>query len=430
MTSSILFARMEAHRADSHTLERYLATGGYQSLRRALGEMTPEQVTAEVKASNLRGRGGAGFPCGVKWGFLAADTPHYLVVNADESEPGTFKDRQLLERDPHQLVEGAAIAAYALGVRQAFVFVRGEYARPARRLQRAVEEAYAAGFLGQGIAGSGLRPGPHRPPRRRGLHLRGGDRPAQQPRGAARRAPDPASLPGGGRPLREADDRQQRRDDQQPALDHRPRRRRLRRHRAPGVAGHPPLLAVGPRPPPGQLRGGDGPHLARPDLRGAPGRRHPRGPGPEGLDPGRGLVPLAGAGPPRRTGHHRRRRPPGHDAGLRGGDRHGRDHRRGGGGPGHRALLRPRVLRAVHPLPRGHHLAAAGAGAHPAGVGPARPTSTCCSTSATTSPRGCAGRRRRPPSARWAPRPPLPIVSIMRHFRPEVEARITGGARG
>ena len=156
MTTSILFARMQAHRADSHTLERYLATGGYAALRRALGEMTPEQVAAEVKAANLRGRGGAGFPCGVKWGFLAPATPHYLVVNADESEPGTFKDRQLLERDPHQLVEGAAIAAYALGVHQAFVYVRGEYARPARRLQRAVDEAYAAGFLGRAIAGSGF----------------------------------------------------------------------------------------------------------------------------------------------------------------------------------------------------------------------------------------------------------------------------------
>jgi NADH-quinone oxidoreductase subunit F len=154
--TSILLARMEAHRADSHTLSRYLATGGYQALRRALGEMTPEQVAGEVKAANLRGRGGAGFPCGVKWGFLAAPTPHYLVVNADESEPGSCKDRQLLERDPHQLIEGTALAAYALGVHQAFVFVRGEYARPARRLQRAVDEAYAAGFLGRGIAGSGF----------------------------------------------------------------------------------------------------------------------------------------------------------------------------------------------------------------------------------------------------------------------------------
>jgi len=156
VTGSILLARMEADRADSHTLARYLATGGYRALRRVVGEMTPEQVTAEVKAANLRGRGGAGFPCGVKWAFLAPATPHYLVVNADESEPGTFKDRQLLERDPHQLVEGAAIAAYALGVRRAFVYVRGEYARPARRLQRAIDEAYAAGFLGKGIGGSGF----------------------------------------------------------------------------------------------------------------------------------------------------------------------------------------------------------------------------------------------------------------------------------
>ena len=109
-------------------------------------------MTAEVKASNLRGRGGAGFPCGVKWGFLAPATPHYLVVNADESEPGTFKDRQLLERDPHQLVEGVVIAAYALGVHHAFVYVRGEYARPARRLQRAVDEAYAAGYPRDGTS--------------------------------------------------------------------------------------------------------------------------------------------------------------------------------------------------------------------------------------------------------------------------------------
>jgi len=153
MTEPILFARMQAHPRDSHTLARYEATGGYAALRKAL-QMTPAAVTAEVKASNLRGRGGAGFPMGVKWGFLAPATPHYLVVNADESEPGTFKDRQLLERDPHQLVEGIVISAYALGVTHAFVYVRGEYARPARRLQRAVDEARAAGYVGRNIAGS------------------------------------------------------------------------------------------------------------------------------------------------------------------------------------------------------------------------------------------------------------------------------------
>ncbi len=157
MTERILTARMEAHPADSHTLARYEATGGYTALRKALGEMSPADVAAEVKASNLRGRGGAGFPTGVKWGFLPEDLrPRYLVVNADESEPGTFKDRILLERDPHQLVEGIALASYALDVHHAFVYVRGEYPKPARRLQRAVDEAYEAGYLGTNILGSGF----------------------------------------------------------------------------------------------------------------------------------------------------------------------------------------------------------------------------------------------------------------------------------
>lgn len=157
MTTSILFTRMEAHPTDSHTLARYEATGGYEVLRRALVEMPPEQITAEVKASNIRGRGGAGFPTGVKWGFLPADIrPRYLVVNADESEPGTFKDRQLLERDPHQLLEGIVLSSFALDVHHAFIYIRGEYPRPARRVQAAIDEAYAAGYLGKDILGSGL----------------------------------------------------------------------------------------------------------------------------------------------------------------------------------------------------------------------------------------------------------------------------------
>lgn len=151
----ILTERMEAHREDSHTLKRYLETGGYKALEKALA-MEPGDLIAEIKSSNLKGRGGAGFPTGVKWGFLASAQPRYLVINADESEPGTFKDRQLLERDPHQLVEGIVITAYALGVNHAFVYVRGEYARPARRVQRAVEEAYAAGYLGRSVMGGGF----------------------------------------------------------------------------------------------------------------------------------------------------------------------------------------------------------------------------------------------------------------------------------
>jgi NADH-quinone oxidoreductase subunit F len=156
VTDQILFTRMEAHPGDSHRLARYEKTGGYEALRTALG-MKPEDIAEQVKASNIRGRGGAGFPTGVKWGFLPPDTsPRYLVINADESEPGTFKDRQLLERDPHQLVEGTIISAFALGVHHAFIYVRGEYPRSARRVQAAVDEAYRAGYLGEDVLGSGF----------------------------------------------------------------------------------------------------------------------------------------------------------------------------------------------------------------------------------------------------------------------------------
>jgi len=153
----ILTTRMEAHPQDSHTLERYQATDGYKAAEQALTSMTPEAVHEETKASNLRGRGGAGFPCGVKWGFLPPDTrPRYLVVNGDESEPGTFKDRQLLERDPHQLIEGTILAAYAIDCHQAFIYIRGEYPKPARRVEKALAEAYAAKLLGSNILGSGF----------------------------------------------------------------------------------------------------------------------------------------------------------------------------------------------------------------------------------------------------------------------------------
>ncbi len=153
----ILTQRMTDHPQTSHTLSTYEATDGYTALRTVLTGpgMEPGAVTDEVKTAMLRGRGGAGFPAGVKWGFLAPARPAYLVVNGDESEPGTFKDRQLLERDPHQMIEGIIIAAYANDVNHAFVYIRGEYPKPARRVQAAVEEAYEAGYLGKDILGSG-----------------------------------------------------------------------------------------------------------------------------------------------------------------------------------------------------------------------------------------------------------------------------------
>jgi len=145
---------MESRTTDSNTIAAYLDTGGYATLRSTLLSSTPEEVAAQVKASNLRGRGGAGFPMGVKWGFLADSDPKYLVINADESEPGTFKDRQLLERDPHQLLEGIVLASFALDVSRAFVYIRGEYPKAARRLQRAIDEAYESGYVGSNIVGS------------------------------------------------------------------------------------------------------------------------------------------------------------------------------------------------------------------------------------------------------------------------------------
>jgi NADH-quinone oxidoreductase subunit F len=143
-------------RDDTHTLDGYLATGGYDGLRRALG-MSPADVVGEVRAASLQGRGGAGFPAGVKWGFLPQGVhPRYLVVNGDESEPGTYKDRILMERDPHQLIEGVVISSYATECAQAFIYVRGEMPFAHERIAAALDEAYTAGYVGRDILGSGF----------------------------------------------------------------------------------------------------------------------------------------------------------------------------------------------------------------------------------------------------------------------------------
>jgi NADH-quinone oxidoreductase subunit F len=142
----------------SWTLETYEQLEGYQGLRKALGEMTPDEVITVVKDSSLRGRGGAGFPTGMKWQFIPQDDgkPHYVVVNADEGEPGTCRDAPLMMADPHSLIEGIVIASYAVRCNTAFIYLRGELVHCLRRLQHAVREAYAAGYLGQDILGSGF----------------------------------------------------------------------------------------------------------------------------------------------------------------------------------------------------------------------------------------------------------------------------------
>ena len=150
----VLSARFDL--PDSHTIEVYLRTGGYQALRKALTEMTPEEVIEEVKRSALRGRGGAGFSTGMKWSFVPrdSDTPKYVIANADESEPGTCKDRVLMEKDPHAVIEGILLAAYAVDAHLAFIYIRGEYWYLKERLERAIEEARERGFVGANILGS------------------------------------------------------------------------------------------------------------------------------------------------------------------------------------------------------------------------------------------------------------------------------------
>lgn len=144
------------HLENSHTLEVYRQHGGYQALRKVLTSMSPDEVINEVKKSALRGRGGAGFPTGMKWSFVPKNSPKpkYVVCNADESEPGTFKDRYLMERDPHMLIEGILIAAYALGAKTNYIYTRGEYKYLIDIMDRALEEARAAGLLGKNILSS------------------------------------------------------------------------------------------------------------------------------------------------------------------------------------------------------------------------------------------------------------------------------------
>src|SRR5713101_2693320 len=142
---------------NSASIDTYLATDGYRAFKKAL-EMKPEEIIEEVKTSNLRGRGGAGFPAGMKWSFVprTSPKPKYIVVNADESEPGTCKDRVLMENDPHQLIEGILIAGLAVDAHAGYIYIRGEYRYLIEVMDKAIAEAYAKGWLGKNIQGTGF----------------------------------------------------------------------------------------------------------------------------------------------------------------------------------------------------------------------------------------------------------------------------------
>ncbi|MBN1313331.1 MAG: NADH-quinone oxidoreductase subunit NuoF [Anaerolineae bacterium] len=145
------------HRPYSEKITTYLEHGGYNAVRKAFAG-TPEEIIDMVKRSGLRGRGGAGFPAGTKWGFMPKDQdiPKIVAVNTDEGEPGTFKDREIVERDPHQIIEGVIIAAYAIGAGRAYVYIRGEFFLGVKRWIKAIADAYEHGFLGKNILGSGM----------------------------------------------------------------------------------------------------------------------------------------------------------------------------------------------------------------------------------------------------------------------------------
>jgi NADH-quinone oxidoreductase subunit F len=156
MTLQVVTKNFE--KPDSHTLNVYEEGGGYKTLQKVLSSRSPQEVLEEVKRSNLRGRGGAGFPTGIKWGFVPTETmkPIYLCVNADEGEPGTFKDRFIMERDPHMLLEGIILTCYSIGSHRSYVYIRGEFVLAGQRVEKAVEEAYARGYLGKNILDSGF----------------------------------------------------------------------------------------------------------------------------------------------------------------------------------------------------------------------------------------------------------------------------------
>lgn len=157
MANEVCFRTL--HLEQPWALASYLQVGGYQVWKKILTEKTPpEQIIAELKTSALRGRGGAGFPTGLKWSFLPRTSPvqKYVVCNSDEGEPGTCKDRDILRYNPHQLIEGMAIAGYVMGATVGYNYIRGEFWEPYQRCEAALKEAYAAGLLGKNILGSGV----------------------------------------------------------------------------------------------------------------------------------------------------------------------------------------------------------------------------------------------------------------------------------
>ncbi len=271
--------------AGARSFDGWVKRGGYEGFRKALG-MTPEAVIEEIKNSGLRGRGGAGFPTGLKWSFMPKNSgkPHYLCCNADESEPGTFKDREIMRWTPHALLEGCALACHAIGAERGYIYVRGEFTVEYRILSGG-----HPGGLRQGRAGCQClrqrqadRPGAV--PGSRRLHLRRRNRPDELHRGPPRQSPHQAAVPRRRWPLRNANDDQQRGDPGRDSAHHRAGRRVVQRA-LPGKSQeyrNQADLGLRARAASGQLRSRDGQLHEGADLR--HGGRHAAGPNPQGGD--------------------------------------------------------------------------------------------------------------------------------------------------
>ncbi len=271
------------------------ARGAWDNTK-ALIDKGHDWIITEVKNSGLRGRGGAGFPTGLKWSFMPKSDPRpsYLVINADESEPGSCKDREIMRHDPHLLIEGALLASFAMRAHACYTYVRGEFIRERERLEAAVAEAYEAKLIGKNNI-HGWDFDFYRPPRRRRLHLRRGDRAAGEPGGQEGPAAPEAAVPGQHRPLRRADHRQQRRIDRGNGRHPAPRRDLVLRYRQAQQHRHQAVPDLRPRREAVRGRGGDG-HPAARAAGAARGRRARRLEQPAGRDPWR-LVDAAACRP-------------------------------------------------------------------------------------------------------------------------------------
>src|SRR5262249_4825436 len=277
-------------------IDVYMEHGGYQALPKALKEFKPDQVIEEVKKSALRGRGGGGVPTGMKWGFVPKESkaPQKLVWHPDESEPGTGKDRDLMRYDPHQMIEGMIIAAYALGARDNYIYIRGEYWHILEIMEKALAQAYKRGFLGENILGSGfdcniyMHPGA-------GAYICGEETALLESLEGKRGHPPPKpAVPGRGRTVRRPDRGQQRRDAGRRAVDHPEGRRLVPPARDRKERGHEALHRQRTRQPSRQLRSPDGLSADVADQRRM--RRHYRRSQVQSLHPGR----LVSADPDRR----------------------------------------------------------------------------------------------------------------------------------